>query len=73
MIELRILWVKVTKGRAGVRWDSIVEKVWKARGKPAKVVSAGRFWEVQGRGRRKDRNKGKASATKQGGIGKKNI
>ena len=27
-------------------------------------------WEVQGRSRRKDRKKGKASAKKQGGIGK---
>ena len=23
------VWEKVTKGRAGIRWDSVVEKVWK--------------------------------------------
>ena len=25
----RAVWQKVTKGRAGIRWDSVVEKVWK--------------------------------------------
>ena len=25
----RAIWEKVTKGRAGTRWDSVVEKVWK--------------------------------------------
>ena len=25
----RDVWEKVTKGRAGIRWDSVVEKVWK--------------------------------------------
>ena len=25
----RAVWEKVTKGRAGIRWDSVVEKVWK--------------------------------------------
>ena len=23
------VWEKVTKGRAGIRWDSVLEKVWK--------------------------------------------
>ena len=23
------VWEKITKGRAGIRWDSVVEKVWK--------------------------------------------
>ena len=31
---------KVTKGRAGIRWDSVVKKAWKDnRGKQAKVLS----------------------------------
>ena len=25
----RTVWEKVAKGRAGIRWDSVVEKVWK--------------------------------------------
>ena len=25
----RTVWEKVRKGRAGIRWDSVVEKVWK--------------------------------------------
>ena len=25
----RAVWEKVTRGRAGIRWDSVVEKVWK--------------------------------------------
>ena len=25
----RAVWEKVTKARAGIRWDSVVEKVWK--------------------------------------------
>ena len=28
-IAKRTVWEKVTKGRAGIRWDSVVEKVWK--------------------------------------------
>ena len=24
----RAVWEKVTQGRAGIRWDSVVEKVW---------------------------------------------
>ena len=29
MIPDRAVWEKVTKGRAGIRWNSVVEKVWK--------------------------------------------
>ena len=25
----RAVWEKLTKGRAGIRWDSVVEKAWK--------------------------------------------
>ena len=25
----RAVWQQVTKGRAGMRWDSVVDKVWK--------------------------------------------
>ena len=28
----RAVWEKVSKGRAGIRWDSVVEKVWKDMG-----------------------------------------
>ena len=27
------VWEKVTKGRAGIRWDSVVDKVWKDIGR----------------------------------------
>ena len=26
------VWEKVTKERAGIRWDNVVEKIWKDRG-----------------------------------------
>ena len=25
----RVVWEKITKGRAGIRWDDVVEKIWK--------------------------------------------
>ena len=28
----RVVWKKVTKGQAGIRWDKEVEKVWKGIG-----------------------------------------
>ena len=28
----RVVWEKVTKGRAGIGWDSVVEKIWKGTG-----------------------------------------
>ena len=28
----RAVWEQVTKGRAGVRWDSVLEKAWKGVG-----------------------------------------
>ena len=37
-------WEKLTKGRAGKRWDSIVEKVWNGiGGSQEEVMSAGNF------------------------------
>ena len=30
-ISDRAVWEKVTKGRAGIRWDSVINKVWKDR------------------------------------------
>ena len=62
---------KVTKGRAGIRWDSVVENVWKdTGGNQEEILSIEKFEAVQGRsGKRNDRNKGKASAKKQGERG----
>ena len=38
------VWEKVTKGRAGIRWDSVAEKVWKGIGRNQEdVMSAGKF------------------------------
>ena len=65
---------KGTKGRAGIRWDSVVDNVWKDnRGEPRRGDVRRGVWEVHGRGRRNDRKKGTASAKKQGGIGKKHL
>ena len=38
------VWEKVTKRRAGLRWDGVVEKVWKyIAGNQEEVMSAGKF------------------------------
>ena len=34
---------KTTKGRAGIRWDNVVEKIWKDLGDRAKVLSIEKF------------------------------
>ena len=40
----RAVWNKVTKGRAGIRWDSVVEKVWRdIGGNQEDLMSAGKF------------------------------
>ena len=40
----RAVWEKGTKGRAGIMWDSVVEKIWKdIGGNPEYLMSAGRF------------------------------
>ena len=68
----RAVWKKVTKGRAGIRWGSVVVKIMEGyRGKPRRVGVRREVWEVQGRLEEMiEINKGKASAKKQGGIGK---
>ena len=40
----RAVWEKVTKGRAGIRWDSVVEKVWKdIGGNQEEILSIEKF------------------------------
>ena len=40
----RAVWDKVIKGRAGTRWDSVDEKVWKdIGGNQEKLMSVGKF------------------------------
>ena len=34
----RAVWGKVTKGRAGIRWDNVVEKIWKGIGRAQEEV-----------------------------------
>ena len=61
---------EMAKARAGIRWDSVVEKVWKdVGGNQKEIMSSREAWKVQGRRRKKDRNRGKANAKKQGEIG----
>ena len=46
----RAVWNKVTKGRAGIRWDSVVEKVWKnIGGNQEEMLSIEKFGGVQDR------------------------
>ena len=43
-IANRAVWEKATKGRAGIRWDSVVEKVWKdTGGNQEKILSIEKF------------------------------
>ena len=67
-ISDRAVLEKLTKGRAGIRCDSVVEKVWKDRGgNQQEVMSVHReICGVQGWSKRNDRNKGKANANQQG-------
>ena len=40
----RTVWEKVAKGRAGIRWDSVVEKVWKdIGGNQEEILSIEKF------------------------------
>ena len=40
----RTVWEKITKGRAGRRWDNVVEKIWKdLRGDQEEVLSIEKF------------------------------
>ena len=40
----RALWEKITKGRAGTRWDNVVEKIWKdLGGDQEEVLSTEKF------------------------------
>ena len=59
-------WEKITKRRAGIRWDGVVEKGWKElEGKTKKrgttTACYREFLRVQGRSKRKTRRKGRAS------------
>ena len=68
VIADRAVWEKVTKGRAGIRWDSVVDKVWKDIGGNQQEIMS--IEKLRGtRKKLKDRNKGKASAKKQGERG----
>ena len=69
----RAVWEKVTKGLAGIRWDSVVEKGWKHIGGNQEEVQQLFIDKFGGyktdRCKTKDINKGKASAKKQGERG----
>ena len=67
----RTVWEKITKGRAGIRCDSVVEKAWKDKGRGPRSNTVHRqVCGVQNRSKRKDRKKGKASAKRQGEGGR---
>ena len=62
----RAVWEKVTKGRAGIRWDSSRESTKGYRRKPRRDTVHREVCGVKDRSKRKDINKGKASSRKQG-------
>ena len=56
-IANRAVWEKVTKGRAGVRWDNVVEKVWKdTGGKQEEIIVHREVCRVQDGSKRKYAN-----------------
>ena len=58
-----------SKGRAGVRWISVVEKEWKdIGGNRGELMSAEKFGRYKTEIGKNDRNQGKVSAKKQGEI-----
>ena len=64
----RAVWENVAKGRAGIRWDSVVEKIWKdIGGNQEEMMSAEKFGRYKTEG--EARIERKASAKKQGGLG----
>ena len=61
----RAVWEKVTEGRVGIKWDSIVDKVWKDKGNQEEILSMEKFGGCKTGSTRKARKKGMASAKKQ--------
>ena len=59
----RTVWEKITKGRAGIRWDNVVEKIRKDLGGPRSTVYR-EVWRVQDRSTRKNKRNEKACAKK---------
>ena len=65
----RAVWEKITNGRAGIRWDNVVEKIWKEIGGDqedilSKEKGQRKVWRVQDGRKIKNGRKGKASAEK---------
>ena len=65
------VWEKITRGRAGIRWDNAVEKIWKdVGGDQEEELSTETFGgRVQDRTEITKRRKGKANANKYGERG----
>ena len=61
----RAVWEKVTKGRAGIRWDSSRESTKGYRRKPRRDTVHREVYGVQERNERKDRNMERPSTKKQ--------
>ena len=61
----RGVWEEVTKGRAGIRWGSVVEKVRKdVGGTQEEILSIEKYGGVEDRSKRKDRMQENTSAKK---------
>ena len=64
------VWEKVTKGRAGRRWDRVVWKVWKdTRGKQEDIKSAEEFGRYKAELEKIIESRERLGAKKQGEIG----
>ena len=62
IIADKAVWEKITKGRAGIRWGTIVDKISKNLGGGQEEVPGtvyGEVWRVQDRSKRKNKRKGR--------------
>ena len=55
----RAIWEKITKGRAGIRWDNVVKKIWKDVGGGQEVLSTEKFggYKTEAKGRTEERER----------------
>ena len=58
-----MIWEKITKGRAEIRWDNLFEKMCEdIGGNQEEILAVEKFGRVQGRCKRNNRRKRKTSA-----------
>ena len=61
----KYVWEKVTKGRAGIRWDNVAQEEWKdIGGQQEEAMPADKFGRYKTEIEENDKKKGKAGAKK---------